>query len=182
MISSVESSSLLKQNAPLSSRMEVNSGKSSHHSLFNPFTLKHHTRTSVKCKLSKQKRLQTGQVYSSHHSLRITLQFQRSIAEIVTVFIQFSHFNHFQRRHILNLTHGIITEGMMTHLQFFQSLTILQIEMTIRIRFRPPILIRREAILPNHHSLQLIQSNQLHFFHIHKTLITNLNTLQLWKL
>ena len=105
MINSLDASSSLKQNAPAPSRMEVNSGKSSHHSHFNPFTLKHCTRTIKECTNTKQKRFQTGHVYSSFHSFRITLQLQGSIEEIATNFIQFSHFNHFQRRHILNLTH-----------------------------------------------------------------------------
>ena len=97
--------------------------------------------------------------------------------EIVTPFIQFSHFNHFQRRHILNLTHGIVREGITTHLQFSQSLTILQIEMTIWI-ITPTILLR-EAIHSNHHSLQLTQSNQLHFIHILKTIITHFKQSQM---
>ena len=37
--------------------------------------------------------------------------------------IQFSHFNHFQRRHILNLTHGIVREGKTT---IFNSLSLSQ--------------------------------------------------------
>ena len=53
MINSVESSS--KQNTSSPSRMEVNSGKSIHHSLFNPFTLKHCTRTITECTITKQK-------------------------------------------------------------------------------------------------------------------------------
>ena len=117
MINSVESSSL-KPNASQPSWMEINSGNSIHHSLFNPFTLKYGTRTTTECKTTKQKRFQTGQVYSLFHSLKETLHFQWSIIEIVTQFIQFSHFNHFQRRYILNLTHGIVIEGIMTHLQF----------------------------------------------------------------
>ena len=35
--------------------MEVNSGKSTHHSLFKPFTLKHYMRTLTECKITKQK-------------------------------------------------------------------------------------------------------------------------------
>ena len=35
--------------------MEVNSGKSIHHSLFKPFTLKHCTRTIMECTITKQK-------------------------------------------------------------------------------------------------------------------------------
>ena len=53
-----------------------------------------------------------------------TLQFQWSISETTTPSIQLSNFNHFQRRHILNLTHCIITKGATTNLQFSQSLTI----------------------------------------------------------
>ena len=110
MINSVASSSL-KQSASSPSRMEVNSGKSIHHSPFVRFTFKHYTSTIVECITIKQKGPQAGQVYSSSHSLRNTLQFQGSIAEIAIPFIQSSHFNHFQRRHILNLAHGIIYEG-----------------------------------------------------------------------
>ena len=44
MINSLESL-FLNQNACWPSRMEVNSGKSIHHSLFKPFTLKYCTRT-----------------------------------------------------------------------------------------------------------------------------------------
>ena len=35
--------------------MEVNSGKSIHHSLFTTFTLKYHTRTLIKCTKTKYK-------------------------------------------------------------------------------------------------------------------------------
>ena len=65
MINSLHSSSSLNWNAPLPSRMEVNSGKSTHHLLFNPFTFKHHTRTIRKGAFTKEECFQTGQVYSS---------------------------------------------------------------------------------------------------------------------
>ena len=171
MINSLDSSSL-KLNAPQPSRMEVNSGKSSHHSLFKPFTLKYNTRTPTECTLTKQNWFQTGHVYSSCLFITITRQFQWSIIEIVTLFIQFSHFNHFQWRHILNLTHRIVIEGITTHLQVAQLRTTLQIEMTIWIiTITIPIL--REAILSNHHSLQLRQPNQMHLIHIHQTIATH---------
>ena len=54
IINSLESS-FLKQNTSSPSRMEVNSGKSAHHSHFNPFTLKHCTRTITECTITKQK-------------------------------------------------------------------------------------------------------------------------------
>ena len=53
IINSVESQAL-KQKAHVPSRMEVNSGKSSHYSLFNPFTLKHHTSTKEECTNTKK--------------------------------------------------------------------------------------------------------------------------------
>ena len=99
------------------------------------------------------------------------------MTEIAVLLIHYSHLNHFQTIHVFNLTYGIIRERIATNLQFFQSLAVLQIEMTIWI-IAVTILTLREAILSNHHSLQSIQSNQLHFIHILKTLITNLNTLQ----
>ena len=76
-----------------------------------------------------------------------------------------SHLNHFQSIHVLNLTHGIVSKGITTNPQFSHSLAILQIELTIWI-ITSIILLLREAILSNHHSLQLIQSNQLHSTHI----------------
>ena len=126
----ISSSSNFKALQP--SWMVVSSGKSIRHSPSWRFTLKDNTKTMTECTIAKQKWFQTGQVYSSFHSFRITLQFQWSTIETVTLFIHFSHFNHFQRRHILNLTYGIIRERITTNHQFFQSLTILQIEMTIR--------------------------------------------------
>ena len=167
MINSVESSSS-NLNALQPSRMVVNSGKSSHHSLFISFTLKHCTRTITTCKYTKQEGFQLGQVYSSFPNLRITLQFQWSIEEIDAHSIQFSHFNHFQRRHILNLTHGIIPEGRIPNLQFSQPLTILQTEMTIENTTN-----FLEAVLSNHHSLQAIQSYYLHFTYIREGIIAH---------
>ena len=35
--------------------MHFNSGKSIHHFIFNPFTLKYHTRTLTECFITKQK-------------------------------------------------------------------------------------------------------------------------------
>ena len=55
MINSLESSYSMNWNASSASRTEVNSGKSIHHSPFNPFTLKHDTRTIIECKLTKEK-------------------------------------------------------------------------------------------------------------------------------
>ena len=75
MISSHDSTSF-RLSAPQPHRMEVNSGKSSHYSHSGAFTLKDDTGTPVECSITKQKRLQLGQVYSSAHSLRITLQLQ----------------------------------------------------------------------------------------------------------
>ena len=142
--------------------MEVNSGKSSNHSSSGRFSFKHYTSTIMECITIKQKGPQTGQVYSSFHSSRNTLQFQGSIAEIAIPFIRFSHFNHFQRRHILNLTHRIIYEGPNANPQFSQSLTILQIEMTIRILHKTAA----KAVSSHHHSFQSVQSYQLHFIDI----------------
>ena len=54
MINSLESSYSMNWNAPSRSCMVVNSGKSIHHSPFNPFTLKYDTRTLTECTLTKQ--------------------------------------------------------------------------------------------------------------------------------
>ena len=51
-------------------------------------------------------------------------------------------------RHILNLTHIIIREGITTHLQFSQPLTVLQSESTVCI-ITPIILMLRETPLSN---------------------------------
>ena len=116
MISSVDSSLLLNWSVLQPSRMHVNSGRSIYHSLSVVFTLNNNMRTTDKCTATKQNELQTGQVYSSHHSLRITLQFQGSISEIVTLSCLIFHFNHSQGRETLNLTHCIIREGIATNL------------------------------------------------------------------
>ena len=105
----------LNRNASLPIRMEVNSGKSSHHSPSGRFTLKHGTRTVIQSIATKHKGFQTGQVYSSFHSIRITLQLQCCMNKVVTL-IHYPHFDHLQRRQILNLTRGIIREGITTHL------------------------------------------------------------------
>ena len=132
MINSLESSPLLNRNVIQPRKRDVNSGRSVHHSLSVEITLKHCTRTFTECTASKQNILHTGQVYSSHHSLTITLHYQGSVTKaVITSFTQSSHFNHSQRRKILNLTHGVISEGIATNLQFSQSLTILHIESTM---------------------------------------------------
>ena len=51
--------------------------------------------------------------------------------------------------------------------------------MTIWIITRSIILILRKAILPNVHSLQMTQSNQIHFFHILKAFFTHLKQSQM---
>ena len=70
MINSLDASS--KQNASFPSRMEVNSGKSAHHSPFNPCTLKDCTRTNEESTTTKEKRFQLRQVYSSFHLCKST--------------------------------------------------------------------------------------------------------------
>ena len=37
--------------------------------------------------------------------------------EVVTLGIQITHLNHFQRIHILNLNHTVIREGILSNLQ-----------------------------------------------------------------
>ena len=86
--------------------METNLGKSNHHSPIKSFTHECDTRTILKCTTTKNKGLQIWQVYSSFHSLRITLQFQRTIKEVGTL-----HFYDFQTIHALNLTHRIALKG-----------------------------------------------------------------------
>ena len=136
--------------------MEVNSGKSIHHSLSGRFTLKHRQIAIIECPHTKEKSLQHRKVYSLLHSLRNTLQFQRSVVEIVTHSIQVTNLNHFQGKKIVNLTHGIITEGKTADLQFCQSLTIPQMEVTIWILREVLILLPlREAVFPNYDSPQL---------------------------
>ena len=61
MINSLESS-FLKPNASSPKWMEVNSGKSIHHSPSGRFTLKHCTRTITECTIAKHKCFQTGHV------------------------------------------------------------------------------------------------------------------------
>lgn len=136
--------------------MLVNSGKSNHHSLSGGLTLKHNKKAVIECPHTEEEGLQLGKVYSLHHSLRTTLQFQRSVVEIVTHSIQVTNLNHFQGKKIVNLTHGIITEGKTANLQFCQSLTVSQMEVTIWILREVLILLPlREAVFPNYDSPQL---------------------------
>ena len=154
MINSLDSSPSLNWNTSLPSRMEVNMGRSIHHSPDNPITLKYDTWTITECLITKQKRFQTGQVYSSFHFITATLQFQRSILEIDTLCIQFSHFNHFQAVYILNYNRFISIERPATHLQFSQLLTILQIE-TVNCIMTRLIHLLTETTVTNDHTLQL---------------------------
>ena len=55
IINSVDSLFSLKEKASLPSWMEVNSGKSIHHSSFKPITLKCDTRAVTECLITKQK-------------------------------------------------------------------------------------------------------------------------------
>ena len=59
MISSLSSHSL-KQNASLPSRIDVSSGKSSHHSLSGTLTLEHCTTTITECIITEQQGFQAG--------------------------------------------------------------------------------------------------------------------------
>ena len=148
--------SYLNWNALSPRRMLVNSGKSNHHSLSGGLTLKHNKKAVIECPHTEEEGLQLGKVYSLHHSLRTTLQFQRSVVEIVTHSIQVTNINHFQGKKIVNLTHGIITEGKTANLQFCQSLTVSQMEVTIWILREVLILLPlREAVFPNYDSPQL---------------------------
>ena len=118
IINSFVLSSSLKYKAVSIILMEVNSGKSIHHSLSESITLKHSVRAVMEGIKTKEKRFQTGQVYLSFPSLKTTLQFQLCIIETTTPFNQITHFNHFQSIHILNSTHPILIEGIITNLQF----------------------------------------------------------------
>ena len=72
IINSLDSSSL-KLNALLPSRIEVNSGKSIHHTISEGFTLKHNKGTIPKGKDTKEKCFQLGYVYSLFQSITISL-------------------------------------------------------------------------------------------------------------
>lgn len=94
--------------------------------------------------------------------------------EVAAHSVQCSNVNHFQRKKIVNLTHGIITEGKTANLQFRQSLTVSQIEVTIWILGE--VLVRlslREAVFSDYDFLQLCQPNHLYFLHILKGIITH---------
>ena len=159
--------------------MEVNSGKSSQSLTSQSLTLKHNKRTTLECTITKEEGFERRHVYSSLIVNENTLQLQyRSTTETTSHIFQITHFNHFQRIHILNLNNSVIREGITTHLQRLQLGTVLQIELTIWI-ITITSLVLREAVLSNLHTLQLIQSNQLHFFHIRETIISNLQSLQL---
>ena len=70
MINSLDASS--KQNASFPSRMEVNSGKSSHHSPSDRITLKHNASANKESATTNQKCFQLRQVYSSFHLCKST--------------------------------------------------------------------------------------------------------------
>ena len=65
MINSLDSSLLLKSNAPLYVRIEVSSGKSIRHSLFKLFTLKYHARTLIEWIPDDKRMLNISIHYSS---------------------------------------------------------------------------------------------------------------------
>ena len=80
MINSLELHLSSSESAFQPRRMEVNSGKSIHHSLSGRFTLKHNAMTVIKCTITKQKRFQTGHVYSSFscHSIHPSIPTKRT--------------------------------------------------------------------------------------------------------
>ena len=156
--------------------MEVNSGKSSQSLTSHSLTLKHNKRTTLECTITKEEGFEGRHVYSSLSVNENTLQLQyRSTTETTSHIFQITHFNHFQRIHILNLNHSVIREGITTHLQRLQLGTILQIEMTIWI-ITPTILLLSEAVHSNLHTLQLTHSNHLHFIHKYERIISNHNS------
>ena len=76
MFNSVESSSFWNWNASVPNWMEVNSGKSIHHSQPKQFTLKCNTRTTTECLITKPNGSQFRQIYSSFLPLTIHSQMQ----------------------------------------------------------------------------------------------------------
>ena len=109
------------------------------------------------------------------HCSRSTLQLEWGVIEVVARPVQLSHFNHFQRRQISKHEWQIHGERIGTYLQFPYQRTILQQELTIQLNATRPI---GEALLSDHHSLQITQPNQLRFFHILEAMRANLNHTQ----
>ncbi len=129
----------------------------------NP-TLNHAVFAVAECSPTKIKELQLRHVYSSSITTAHTLQLQRCRHEALTPVIHRTHRNHLHSRQILDFTDRILPEGIRSNDHLLQFLAILQIELAFRIQFRPLRLLR-EALLSNHHNLQFVQSNYLHFLH-----------------
>lgn len=66
-----------------------------------------------------------------------------------------AHLNRLKTIRLLTLAHRELGKGEAADLQFFQSLTVLQIEVTLRIVSKA-VLLLRETLLSNHHLLQRI--------------------------
>ena len=91
--------------------------------------------------------------------------------EISALFTQVTDFNHFQCIHILNLTHRIIRErANPCDSQLSQLWTILHIQTTVFL-LQPFFFLFRKALIPNYHTLQLLQPQNAHSLHILETLI-----------
>ena len=97
---------------------------------------------------------------------------------VTAVLIISSHFKHCQQIHVLNHTHRIVGKGVAINNNRLTLRTVLQVESTIGVT-KTTMLPFREAVLPNHNALQLLQSNQLHLVHKRKAVISNLQSLQL---
>lgn len=100
-----------------------------------------------------------------------TDQIQHSASEHVTNGIQFPKVDPLQRRQALDLTEGIVHEGITVDSQLLHSLAVLQTETATE---RGAVLLaRREAVAANRHSLQLGESDHSHFLHIGEGVLTH---------
>ena len=82
------------------------------------------------------------------------------------------HLDQLQRIHMINLTRLVVGEGERTHHQLSHSLTVPQDKGPRTLRPRGFFL--REGLLPNHHSLQLVQANQRHLHNMAETMVAHL--------
>ena len=104
-----------------------------------------------------------------------TLQLQRSIIKRCGI-----RFDHFQRIHILNHAHTIIPERSVPNSQFPHFGTVLQIK-ALQRNVPLSILPHEEALHAYHHTLQVLQPNQLHLIHVDTAVTPNSHTSQLRK-
>ena len=90
--------------------------------------------------------------------------------EIIADLVQIANLHHFQRIHFLDFTHTIVGERARTNLQYLQLGAFFHTE-TARLRV---ISMVRKAVLPNNHSVQFAQPNQLECNHETKTVVSDL--------